>query len=176
MPTTIANKLHLTVPGSHISAKAILWAGLAAGAVFLVLELILTPLFMGMSAWVPPRMIAAITMGRSVLPPPDTFDTTAVSAAIVVHVVLSLAYALVFAFVAKGRSVVADTMLGAGFGLLLYLVNFYGFTLWFPWFAEARHWVSIATHLAFGAVLGATYATCAQRFARKDGHHGVAHG
>lgn len=167
MPATLADRFHnfhFTVPGSHISGKAVLVAGVAAGVVFLVLEMILAPLFMGVSAWVPPRMIAAITMGRSALPPPDTFDSGAVSAALVIHFALSLAYALAFAFVAKGRSLVTDTLLGAVFGLLLYVVNFYGFVLMFPWFAEARHWVTIVAHLAFGAVLGATYALSARRF------------
>lgn len=166
MPT-IADRFHgfhFTVPGSHISGKAVLCAGVAAGVVFLVLEMILAPLFMGVSAWVPPRMIAAITMGRAVLPPPDTFDASVVIAAVIIHFALSLAYALVFAFVAKGRSLVSDTLLGAGFGLLLYAVNFYGFAYLYPWFAEARHWATIVAHLAFGAVLGAAYAASVKRF------------
>lgn len=163
MPATLANRLHITVPGSHISAKAVLWAGFAAGVVFLALEMILTTLVLGISPWVPTRMIAAITMGSSVLSPPDTFDSGAVAAAVVIHFALSLAYAFVFAFIGKGRSVRADALLGAAFGVLLYLVNFYVFTLQFPWFAEARNWVTIVAHVAFGAVLGAIYAFWAKR-------------
>jgi uncharacterized membrane protein YagU involved in acid resistance len=171
MPATIVDRLHnlhFTVPGSHISAKAVLWAGLAAGVVFLALEMILMPLVMGVSVWVPLRMIAAITMGSAVLSPPDTFDSGAVSAAVVIHFALSLVYALVFAFIGKGRSVRADALFGAAFGLLLYLVNFYVFTLQFPWFAEARNWATILAHLAFGAVLGATYAFWAKRTPAKS--------
>lgn len=167
MPATIANRLHITVPGSHISAKAVLWAGFVAGVVFLALEMILLPLVMGASPWVPTRMIAAITMGTSVLSPPDTFSSGAVAAAVVIHFVLSLAYALIFAFIGKGRSMRADALLGAAFGVLLYLVNFHVFTLQFPWFAEARNWVTILAHVAFGAVLGATYAFWAKRAAAK---------
>lgn len=166
MPTTITDRfhnVHFTVPGSHISIASAIWAGLAAGLVFLALEMIMVPLFMGMSAWAPPRMIAAIAMGPGVLPPPATFDMGIVGAAVVVHLVLSLMYAFVFAFFAKGRSVQGATLLGAGFGLLLYLVNFYGFTSMFPWFADARNWISVSAHLVYGAVLGATYAACAKR-------------
>lgn len=164
MPATITDRfhnVHFTVPGSHISAKSAVWAALAAGLVFLVLEMLMVSVFMGMSPWAPPRMIAAIAMGREVLPPPDTFNIGIVMVALIVHLVLSLAYAFVFAFVAKGRSVNVSMWLGAAFGLLLYVVNFYGFTAAFPWFADARNWISVVAHVAFGAVLGATYAACA---------------
>ena len=166
MPTTLSNRFHnfhFTVPGSHISAKALFCAAFAAGAVFLVLMLAMAPL-MGASPWAPTRLIAAITMGREALSPPDTFDSGAVSAAIIIHFALSVVYAVVFAFIAKGRSLASDTLLGAAFGLALYVVNFYGFTFLFPWFAEARHWVTITAHLAFGAALGASYAWAARRY------------
>ena len=170
MPTTVHHRFHnfhFTVPGSHISGKALFCAALAAGAVFLVLMLALAPL-MGMTPWAPTRLIAAITMGREALSPPDTFDSGAVSAAIIIHFALSIVYALVFAFIAKGRSRLTDTMLGAAFGLVVYLVNFYGFTYLFPWFAEARHWATIVSHVAFGAVLGYVYAVYAKRYAKWD--------
>ena len=54
-------------------------------------------------------------------------------------------------------------ILGVGFGLVLYAVNFYGFTYMFPWFAEARHWATIVAHMAFGGVLGFTYASIVKR-------------
>ena len=57
-----------------ISAKAALWAAIIAGIVFMMLEMIMVPVFMGGSPWGPPRMIAAIGMGKGVLPPPATFD------------------------------------------------------------------------------------------------------
>ncbi|MCF7223188.1 hypothetical protein [Marilutibacter chinensis] len=171
MPGTItdhahkhAHDFHLTVPGAHISMQAVVFAGIAAGIVFLALELLLTPLLMGLSSWVPMRMIAAITMGHAVLPPPDTFESGAVAAALVVHFILSLAYALVFAFFAKGRSLLTDTVLGAAFGVLLYAVNYYGFTYLFPWFVEMRHWVTALIHLVAGAAMGATYAWSVKRF------------
>ncbi len=164
MPTTASrHHFHFTVPGSHISSKALFCAAFAAGVVFLVLMLAMAPL-MGATAWTPTRMIAAITMGREVLSPPDTFDSGALSAAVIIHFALSVVYALVFAFVAKGRSLANDTMLGAVFGLALYVVNFHVFTLLFPWFAEARHWVTVVAHVGFGAALGASYAWAAKRY------------
>jgi uncharacterized membrane protein YagU involved in acid resistance len=173
MPTTISERLHslhLTVPGSHISAKAVLWAGFVGGVVVLVLEMILAPLVMNLGPWVPARMTAAITMGTVMLPPPDTFDLSVVLPSVVIHFALSLVYALVFAFIAKGRSMRADALLGAGFGLLLYVINFYGFTSLFPWFAEMRHWSTALGQMVYGAVLGATYAYFAKRSPRPAVH------
>ena len=57
-----------------IDWKAALWAGIVAGFVFMVLEMLLVQLVGGGSMWGPPRMMAAMVMGRGVLPPPATFD------------------------------------------------------------------------------------------------------
>jgi hypothetical protein len=172
MPATIApHHPHFTVPGSHISGKALVLAGFAAGTIFLVLELLAMRFVLGTHPGVLIRMIAAITQGSSVLPPPVAPDVSVTLAAVILHFVMSLAYAVVFAFLAKGRSVRAATLLGAGYGLILYVVNFYGFTMLFPWFAQARDWSSVATHLIFGGVLGAMYAY----WAPHEMHHEVPH-
>jgi uncharacterized membrane protein YagU involved in acid resistance len=144
-----------------ISGKAAVWAGLVAGAVFLVLEMVMVPMFLGGSPWGPPRMIAAIAMGEGVLPPPATFDLTILLVAMLVHFALSLVLAFVFAFIAKGRASGAALLVGVVFGLVVYAVNFYGMTAVFPWFAMARNWVSILAHAVFGGVLGWTYAAVA---------------
>lgn len=160
--------LHLVVPGAHISARAILWAGLVSGAVFMALEMAMMPVLIGASPWAPLRLTAAITQGTSVLTPIDTFDLGAAFAAVLIHFTLSLAYALLFAVIGKGHSIATDASVGALFGLALYVVNFYLFTALFPWFAELRHWASVVGHLAYGGVLGATYAAFASG---RIGHH-----
>lgn len=172
MPATIApHHHHFTVPGAHISGKALVWAGLAAGTIFLVLELLAMRFILGTNPGVLIRMIAAITQGSAVLPPPVTPDVSVTLAAVILHFVMSLAYAVVFAFLAKGRSLRSATLLGAGYGLVLYVVNFYGFTMLFPWFAQARDWSSVVTHLIFGGVLGAMYAYWAPHEPHHEEHH-----
>ena len=47
--------------------------------------------------------------------------------------------------------------------VVLYVINFYGFTMIFPWFVAERNLGTVAMHLIFGAVLGATYAWLAPR-------------
>jgi len=45
--------------------RAGVYAGLIAGVVFLILEMVMVRLFMGESPWAPPRMIAAIVLGEA---------------------------------------------------------------------------------------------------------------
>jgi len=146
-----------------VNTKAALWAAIIAGAVFMMLEMIMVPVFMGGSPWGPPRMIAAIGMGKEVLPPPATFDVGIMMVAMLIHFALSVILAFLFAAIARGRSVGPATMIGAAFGLVVYLVNFYGMTAVFPWFAMARGWIGIFAHVMYGAVLGLVYASIARR-------------
>lgn len=131
-------------------------AGLIAGLVFVVLEMLLVPTVGGGSAWGPPRMMAAIAMGEGVLPPPATFDAVIFAVGMVVHFALSALLGVVFAAIAGAMRLGAGALVlvGAGFGLVVYFVNFYGFTAVFPWFAIARNAITIVAHLVFGAVLG----------------------
>lgn len=148
---------------AKINAKAALWAAIIAGIVFMMLEMIMVPLFMGGSPWGPPRMIAAIGMGERVLPPPATFDAGVMMVAMLIHLGLSLIFAFLFALIARGRPIGMATLIGGVFGLVIYLISFYGMTAVFPWFATARGWISIFAHIAYGAVLGWVYASVARR-------------
>jgi hypothetical protein len=140
-----------------VSYKAAIWAGLVAGAVFMVLEMIMVPMFGGGSPWGPPRMIAAIVMGPDVLPPPATFDLTILMVAMAVHFVLSIVLAVVLAWIVRGRPMGTALIIGGVFGLAVYLFNFYGMTVVFPWFAMARNWISIFAHVVFGLAAAWSY-------------------
>jgi hypothetical protein len=146
----------------HIDWRAGVYAGLIAGVVFLILEMSMVWLFMGESPWAPPRMIAAMVLGEGVLPmsdKPATFGFGIVVAAMIIHFVLSIIYALIgAAIVAKRMGYGAAIGLGALCGLAIYLINFYPIAAaLFPWFAMARNWISIFAHIMFGAVVGAAY-------------------
>lgn len=137
-------------------SKAIL-AGLIGGAVFLALEMILVPLIGGGSPWGPPRMIAAIGLGKDVLPPPADFAFVPVMTAMVIHFILSMIFGVILAFVISRFNLGIAVLVGAIFGLILYFINFYGFTAIFPWFAMARNSITIFTHIVFGAVSAWVY-------------------
>ncbi|RQS63558.1 hypothetical protein DID96_29630 [Burkholderia sp. Bp8963] len=134
--------------------------GCAAGVVLVVLEL-LAMWVTGQSPWGPPRMIAAIALGRDALAQPATFDLGIMLLALVVHFALSIVFALILSVIVApfsfDSSVGMASLVGAVFGAAVYLVNFYGMTRWFPWFAEARGWMSLVGHIVFGLVAADTY-------------------
>lgn len=139
-----------------INWKAAIWAGVIAGLLFLVLEMLMVSLFLDGSPWGPPRAIGAIILGKEVLPPPATFDFGVVMVALVLHLILSIIYAIITAFIIRNMSFGVALAVGAVIGLAIYFVNFYVMTGIFPWFAMSRNWVSIFSHVIFG--IGAAWA------------------
>lgn len=103
------------------------------------------------------RLAAAIVLGRSVLPPPATFDWRIMLVAACVHFALSIVYAFVLAVAIDHVAAPAAIAASALFGLVLYVVNMYGFTWLFPWFAITRDWITLTAHVAFGVTAGVTY-------------------
>lgn len=96
------------------------------------------------------RLAAAIVLGPGVLPPPASFDWLVMLVAGAVHVALSAAYGMMIASLPlRDRQAIAAAA-GALFGLGLFAVNMYGFTLAFPWFAASRDWITAAAHIVFG--------------------------
>lgn len=141
-------------------ANAAIISGLIAGLVFAALEMLLVPLFTGDTAWAPIRMIAAIVMGEGVLPSPGspaTFEWSVVLVAVSLHLVLSIIYASIIGFVLKSSGPGVSLIIGALAGLTIYIINFYGFTAAFEWFAMARNWISIVAHAVFGIVAALTF-------------------
>jgi hypothetical protein len=139
--------------------KAAVWAGIIAGIVFIMLEMLLVATVGGGSPWGPPRMIAAIVMGKGVLPPPPTFDAAIMAVTMMIHMVLSILLGFVLGWaISKWRmSLMTAILAGTIFGLIVYFVNFYAMTAVFPWFAMARGAISIFAHAMFGLVLGWVY-------------------
>ncbi len=148
--------------------KSAIWAGLIAGVVFIMLEMLLVSLVAGGSPWAPVRMMAAILMGRDVLPPPATFDPGIVMAAMVVHFALAIVYGLILSLLVYRLEVGPALLIGALFGLGLYVVNFYGFTAVFPWFAMARNGMSVLAHAVFGLTAAWVYKELAKREVRGE--------
>jgi ABC-type sulfate transport system permease subunit len=141
--------------------KAGVWAGVIAGLVFLMLEMVLVWMAQGQSPFGPPHMIAAMVLGKEVLPPPDTwapFDLKIVMTAMMIHFPVSIAYGLLGAWLVHRFDWAGGLMIGAALGLAIYIVNFYMIApVAFPWFEMGRNWVGAFSHLMFGAVLAGAY-------------------
>lgn len=76
--------------------------GIVAGLIFVLVEMILVPTVGGGSAFGPPRMMAAIAMGKDVLPPPATFDAGIFAVGMLVHFALSAVLGVIFALLSTG--------------------------------------------------------------------------
>lgn len=141
-----------------IDWKAGIVSGLVAGIVFMMVEMMLVGLVQGESPWAPPRMMAAMLLNKSVLPPPADFSMLAMGVAMMIHLPLSIVYALVIGRLVQRLDMTSAVLAGAAFGLAIYLVNFYLIApLLFPWFTMARNWISIVTHVLFGMVAAGSY-------------------
>ncbi len=137
--------------------SAAVWAGLIGGLVFMMLQMLLVATIKGGSPWGPPRMIAAIALGKGVLPPPATFNPSVMLPGMLIHFGLSVLFGLILAAVINRLTLGTALGVGAVFGLALYLVNFYGSTAVFPWFAMARGPITIFTHICFGIAAAWAY-------------------
>jgi hypothetical protein len=116
--------------------------------------------------------LAAMVLGGSVLPPPATFDVGIMLAAALIHFMLSIIYAALLVPLATRLKTVLALLVGFGFGVTLYIVNLYGFTAIFPWFAQARGWITLIVHAVFGMTAISVYRwlDVSNARCRPDGH------
>lgn len=136
--------------------RRLLLVGLLAGSAATVVQLALwwlTGVPLIETIWRDTRLTAAIVMGQSVLLPPAIFRWDVLLVATLLHFALSFACAVIPAPFSKFRYALPRLVLGAIYGLLIYAVNLFGFTLLFPWFEVARGWVTLVAHVVFGMVL-----------------------
>ena len=134
---------------------ALLIAALAAATLSTVVQIVLWLAFT--DAWPSilfrdARLAAAIVMGSSVVSPPATFDMAVMAIATMVHLVLSLFYTIFVVLLVDQRRMLLAVALGVAFGLGLYAVNMHVFTFIFPWFVQARGWITAIAHMTFGVV------------------------
>ena len=140
----------------RIAPAMALAVGLGAGAMAAAAELVLWWLAgmpVAATLFRDARLTAALALGTGVLPPPSTPRADVLLAATLIHFALSVAYALLPARLAGRLRTGPALAAGAIYGLAIYAVNLYGFTLLFPWFAAARDWVTLAAHVVFGVAL-----------------------
>src|SRR3569832_2957850 len=136
-----------------IDSRNAVYAGIAAGVIATVVQLVLWWAFWDVLPAIfyrDVRLAAAILLGRTILPPPDSFDWLAFVAASVVHFSLSVVCSFILAVAIARRRKRTSLLIGAVFGLLLYVVNMYGFTHLYPWIEIARDCITLVTHVTFG--------------------------
>jgi hypothetical protein len=139
-----------------VDFRAVFWAGLVSGLVFLVVNMLLSLLFLG-TPWIFIRMVAALLLGQDVLPPPASFDPAIFIVALVIHLLLSLVFTTILALMIHKWGLLVGIIGGAIFGLALYAINIYTFSFFFPWFFSLRSWIILLSHVFYGATAGGMY-------------------
>ena len=137
--------------------RAAVIAGLLAGGLTMLLWMILWSLATAGSLWTPFHHAAAILLGQDVLTPSQTLAPQIILTGTVVHLFLSVLYAIILAFIIHRWGFAIGVIGGALFGVALYLINYYTFTAFFPWFFPLRSWIVLVGHIFFGATAGGIY-------------------
>lgn len=142
------------------SLRAAVGAGIISGIIATVVQAALWWLFqepLPEILYRDARLAAAILMGPEVLPPPASFDWMVMIVATLIHFLISIGYGIILAYLAFRLHRLFPLFIGAVFGMAVYVINMYGFTLIFPWFSIARDWITFFTHIAFGMCLAGVY-------------------
>ena len=141
------------------SLSRVVLAGIVAGLAFAAFVTV-GALVLGGPAHVfaPIRMVAAMALGPATLDPAYS-AVVAGAVGLALHLLLSVAFAIVFAsMIPVTFSTAAEVELGMAYGFVLWFTNLYllGPALGWIWFAEqANPLLQLAAHtVAYGAVLG----------------------
>ena len=137
-------------------------AGLVAGALAMVIDLLWTTLMLGGNPWHTSHQVAAMLMGPELLQgPTHAFNLGVVLTALVIHYGLGVLFGCLVAFIVTGFRYEGDLpmleIIGGLFGIALYFVNFYGLARVFPWVAEMRSGAYLVEHLVFGMAAALVY-------------------
>lgn len=138
----------------NVTWRAIPIAGLVAGTVFLLVNLVLMPAIFQINGLLVVRYIASLVLGSSVI---DGTDAGTLIVGLIIHYILSIVFALVIAIVIHRWGLVVGIIGGALLGLAFYGINLYTMTVFFPWFFAINNVLLIASHVLFGAVAGGIY-------------------
>lgn len=123
----------------------------------MILKMLLVPILLGGSPWLPVRMVGAIMLGPDVISAPDRFAPGVFLLGMALHFALAIAYTALLALLVHPMSAAAATIAGIAFGFALYAINYHLFSAVFPWFESARNLLSVFVHVVFGAVAAFGY-------------------
>lgn len=138
----------------HVTWRAVLIAGVVAGTVFLITNLVLLPIALDIKPGLILRYFAGLVMGSDVLTDDGT-DILVVG--LLVHYALAILFAFPITIVVHRWGLSVGILGGAVLGLALYSINFYTLTNWVEWFFALKSTVLLFSHVLFGAVAGGVY-------------------
>ncbi|GAU06492.1 membrane protein [Burkholderia stabilis] len=165
-------RMELNIQSHHWQRRTPDWlaaavAGLAGGALVIVLEFFWSTMVLDESPWQPTHKIAAMVLGRSALDQMSVFSVGIVGTALVLHYVLGAIMGMILAVIIApfrfDSSVRMEAAIGLAFGIVAYVWNFYVMTAVFPWFVSERGSGPLLANLLFGVVAAVTYGMLERR-------------
>jgi len=142
-------------------------AGLAGGALVIVLEFFWSTMVLDESPWQPTHKIAAMVMGRGALEQMSVFSFSIVGMALLLHYVLGAIMGMLLAAIMApfrfDSSIGMEAVIGLAFGIVAYVWNFYVMTAVFPWFISERGSGPLLANLLFGVVTAIVYGMLERR-------------
>lgn len=138
----------------NVMWRAIPFAGLIAGTVFLLMNMVLSPILFQLDPTIILRYFASLTMGTSAL---VADNSSFLIVGLLTHYVLSILFTLVIAIVVHRWGLGVGIVGGAILGLSIYGINLYAGTLIFEWFFAINNPLLAVSHILFGAVAGGVY-------------------
>lgn len=139
--------------------SAAIWAGIVAGVVFYILNIFLIPYIYGGSSWAIIKYLSSTVLGQNVLPPPASFDLTALITSFLSTIILSLIFTSILAYIIHRGGLITGIIGGAIFGLALYYINFNTLTVFSPWLYAMKNSANLINHIIFGILAGGLYET-----------------
>ncbi len=155
--------MHVT--GSNQPNRAILpgldWgavfaAGLFSGMVMLLVSILLPWIFLG-DAGLIVRIMASVLLGPAVILPQANLVPGVYVVAILTHFLLSLLFAFLITLIFYRWGMIVAFMGGAVMGAVIYFMNYYAFSLIFPWLLPYHNWMLLVANIVFGALSGTLY-------------------
>lgn len=142
--------------------KSAVVAGLVAGGVAMVIDLLWTALIMGGNPWHTSHLVAALVLGPELLQGgTQQFNLTVVAVALLTHYSLGMLFGVVIAAIINAvhseSSLPLIIAIGAFCGGTLYGINFYGMARFFPWVVELRGESYVVEHFIFGMTAAFMY-------------------
>lgn len=137
-------------------------AGLAAGALLMVLDLLWSGLFNAGGPWRISHMIAPLLIGNETLGPSGyAFHPGVVSISLALHYGLGIVFGVVLAALMSqlglDRRATWAFATGAIAGIVLYLVNFDILARFLPWLATLRGGDTLVAQVVFGSAAALLY-------------------
>lgn len=138
----------------NVTWRAIPVAGIVAGTVFLLINMIFNPILYGIDAFFILQYFGSLVLGTDVLI--DSSITVLIVGA-VVHYILSILFTLLISIVIHRWGLLVGIIGGGLMGLGIYAINFYTMTVFFEWMFAINNSLIVISHIAFGAVAGGIY-------------------